>query len=89
MNKYFNTPDSTIPKQDVTTTDVIKEEVKSTPINEDIKHVITEEDLTNNPDLVGQVEVGEEVIIPGDAIVTEEVKEPKTEKTKKEPKKKA
>lgn len=39
---------------------------------EEIPHQITEEDLKNNPELVGEVEVGEIIGIPVDEIVSKE-----------------
>jgi hypothetical protein len=37
------------------------------PQEQGVPHIITEEDLTNNPDLVEQgVQVGDEVLIPGE-----------------------
>lgn len=39
---------------------------------EEIPHEITEEDLENNPDLKGEVEVGEIIGIPVDSIVEKE-----------------
>ncbi len=36
---------------------------------EGIKHVITSDDITNNPDLLGVVKPGDKVFIPKDAIV--------------------
>lgn len=43
-----------------------------TVVAEEIPHEITEEDLKNNPELVGEVEVGEIIGIPVDSIVSPE-----------------
>lgn len=53
------------------------------PYEGDIPHTITQEDLDNNPELVDEgLKVGDEVMIPREAIVTseEELKEAKKER---------
>lgn len=69
MNIFYNTPDSVVPKLDVTKSDEAQDI--------SISHVITTEDLVNNPGLEEHVQVNDVIDIPVEAIV--EVLEEKEE----------